>query len=132
MVFVIISATVAIIFGVYAFMPIVNQTTSPVYFQESLVAGSGENQTDTLTQSDLYSGSLSCSDLTVTNNYTVSYTTGVVSFVNGTTAGTYDCEYQYYSSTYLDNTTENTLMRIAILAFIIGVLVWLFKEFGLG
>jgi hypothetical protein len=113
-------------------MPIVNSSTGTPTYTEDLTVGSGENQTDTLTQNDLLSGSLSISGLTVTNNYTVSYTTGVVTFVNGTTAGTYSAEYDYYTATYLDNASERTLMRVVILAFIVGLLFWLFMQFGLG
>jgi hypothetical protein len=127
----IIAVTVAVIIGSAVLIPMVKQTTSDVTYNENLVCGSGENQTDTLTMDNLVSGSLTITGLTLTTNYTVNYTSGLVSFVNGTTPDTYPSEYSYYSATYIDNVSERALMGVIVLAFIIGIVAWLFMQFGM-
>jgi hypothetical protein len=128
----IIALTVAVIIGSAVLIPAVKQTTSDVTYSQDLICSSGENQTDTLTMDNLVSGSLSITGLTLTNNYTINYTSGVVSFVNGTTPGTYASEYSYYSANYIDNANERTLMGVIVLAFIIGLVGWLFIQFGMA
>lgn len=126
----IISLILAVILVASFSLPVVRTGDTLTTTSESLVyANTSNNQTFTLANTPT-SASLSIVGLTLTDNYTVDYTAGTVKVLDGTVVATYSSTYSYEGSTYLTNTTERTLWSIMGLAFIIGLLMFVFVTFG--
>jgi hypothetical protein len=131
---VIIMAVIAIVFTTQLLIPQVKQSVQSSATSENLVYGNTSvNQTYTLAKdaADLEAGSFSITGLTVTSNYTFSYVTGAVKILSGTGTGTYAAHYNYYESAYFDNAGERALFAVIVIAAIIGIVIFLFRGFGL-
>jgi hypothetical protein len=131
-----ITVTLLAILVASLLIPQVQNTTKSQSYTENLVkVNASANEEFTLDKASdgltLETATLSVSGLALTTNYTVNYDTGVVTINNVTAAGTYPATYKYYTSTYLDNSAERTLMAIVVLAGIIGLVVLVFRGFGL-
>lgn len=127
-----IMATLGVIVLAYIFIPVIKSTTSDLEYSELIQCSTGENQTDTLTFTTMKSGSLAVEGLTLTDNYTIDYDTGIVSFVNRTTPGNYSATYNYYSGSYLTDTSDRSLMAVLILLGIMGLIYFIAQGFGIA
>jgi len=132
---ILLGAVFLILIVAYIFLPTIKNITAATETHQTLEVGTPklENATATLTNNDhLVSSSLSIAGLTLTNNYTVSYTTGIISFKNNTKLKNYTATYQYYSGAYENfSTSERTLFAISSLIAIIGVVMYVANGFGL-
>jgi len=91
----------------------------------------GVNTSTTLANTDLVLASVSVAGLTLSDNYTVDYTTAVIT-VNDTTAnGTYTASYSFYGAGYIDSSGTRALAGVVILFLIVGLVAGAFKMFGL-
>lgn len=131
----VIGALLAIILVANVLAPVVDQSRAAQSTTESLARTTAPNfENDTLSKAASYTletGGLTITGLTLTTNYTVDYTTGVVTFNNVTANGTYSATYGYYEASYLTNATHRTVMGLTILACLLGIVALIFKGFGL-
>lgn len=123
---------IAIIVIVNVAIPQVKETTNAQSYTESLVYNDQpNNQNVTLTYTDMVSGSLSITGLTVNTNYTIDYDTGNVEFTGSNTLnGTYTASYEYYSSTYLSTASHRALMGLVIIVILFGLVYFGGSMFG--
>ena len=124
---------IAMIIIVSVAIPTVKTSTDVTSTTQSLIQNVEPNELNTtLTYSDLETGSLSIAGLTLTNNYTIDYTTGVVTFVAGSSInGTYTASYNYYADSYLDSTSNRMAFGLVSLVLIFGLVYWIGKLFGM-
>lgn len=93
-------------------------------------AGGPTHTSHTLEYASFDPQALSIAGLTLTNNYTVDYNTGIVTILNTTANATYTASYSYEASNYLDSAGEIALAGIIMLAFIIGIFYLVLKVSG--
>lgn len=79
----------------------------------------------------LTSGSLTLAGLTVSDNYTVNYDTGLVTIKNETAADNYTATYTYQAANYLTSSSDRALWAVVGLAIVLGLLYAGFYLFGL-
>lgn len=131
----IIGAVIAVILLANFLLPIVRSSTSETRAYEAVVHNTDpvqQNVTLSKAGENLVSGSLTLGNLTLGANYTINYTTGVITF-NASNAlnGTYFADYDYYAAGYVSNTSERTMLALVLLAAFIGVVFMVFNGFGL-
>lgn len=115
----------------YLLIPMIKNTTDSQIDQDTLIkvnATAWENFT--LEKTPMESASLTITGLVVTANYTIDYTTALVTINNATANASYTATYYYYEPGYLENAGERSLMAIGIIACMIGLLMFLFNLFG--
>lgn len=123
----IISLVIIIIVVVFIAIPLIIPSVKDLSANEIMEVNSLENETYTLLQDNPLSGSLTITGLTLTNNYTINYSSKIVSFVNGTTLDNYTGNYDYRADSFINNTTNRTLLNTVIIALIIGLVVMSFS-----
>jgi len=77
-------------------------------------------------------GSVSIPGLTLSSNYTVNYSSGVVAILNATASGNYSVSYQYEPANYLSSASDRSVWGVVTLAALIGVAYLAFRIFGLA
>ena len=114
-------------------IPIIKNNTESQSYTESLIKINASNEENkTLTYTDMETGSFSISGLTATNNYTIDYTTGVVTFVAGSSLNdTYTASYNYYEDTYQTSAGNRAVFGLLILVLIFGLVYLAGSMFGL-
>jgi len=128
----IISLVIAIVLFVNLAFPQVRSMTNAQETTETLSAhilGAGATS-DTLTNTDLVSGGLTVTGLTLTTHYTVDYDAATVTILNATANGTYVADYSYYDAGYIETTGTRSMAAVLILVLIIGLAVGGLKMFG--
>jgi len=120
--------TIILVLLISSFLiPYVKRATSAQDYGERLIRDEAPNEENvTLSKAadglELKSNSLTISGLTAGTNYSVNYTSGVVTFKNVTVNGTYPASYSYYEAEYLTNRTERVMFAVISLAVLIGTL----------
>ena len=124
-------AIVALLIANFA-IPMVKQSTDGIRYSENLIkVNATNNETFNLTQKPVLAASFSITGLT-TANYSIDYTLARVVLNDKTANNTYSANYQYTTGSYLTNTSERVLFAVIGLALIIGLIAYMFNEFGLG
>lgn len=132
---VVISAVILLVLIGNVLAPIISDARSAqTAFQQFERVDAPNDEDFTLTKATqnlaLVDGSLDIGSLVQDANYSVNYTSGVVTIntsVNATLNGTYE----YHEANFIENTTERTLFGIVLLGAIIGVAYMIFKALGL-
>lgn len=118
----------------YLLIPMIKNTTDAQAYRDSLTkvnaSGVGTSENFTLTQTEMETGSLAITNLTLGPNYSIDYTTAIVTLESNTTNWTYTASYNYYEPGYLQTAGERSLMAVGVVAVIVGLLVMLFQMFG--
>lgn len=135
MVMLVVGALLAVILIANVLAPVVDQSRSSQATSESLsrTLATGA-ETETLSKATSYTletATLTIAGLTTPANYTVDYSTGVVTW-NVTANGTYTASYNYYEASYLDNSRDRTLIGLVILASLLGLVYVIFRGFGMA
>ena len=130
----IIGAVLLVVLLVNVLVPIVKTATQATTVMEAITHSAAIEANEDVTlgvTSNLVSGSLTITGMTLATNYTVDYSTGVVTFLgNASTNGTYDAEYQYLEASYVDNRTERSLLALLVLIGIVGAVLFVLRAFG--
>lgn len=90
----------------------------------------GANTTATLTETDMVTNGLSIAGLTVSDNYTVSYSDATVTINDSTATGTYTATYTFYEEGYSDDVGTRALAGVVIVLILAGLVAVAFKMFG--
>ncbi len=120
----------------YLLIPMIKNTTDAQAYRETLTkvnaSGVGTSENFTLTRTEMETGSLAINNLTLGANYSINYSNAVVTLEINTTNWTYTASYNYYEPGYLETAGERSLMAVAVIVVIVGLLMMLFDMFGLS
>jgi len=132
MVVIIVGLVFAImILSTLAFPQVRTMTTAQTVSEEFASAHVLGTETNvTLANTDMVSGGLSISGLTLTDNYTINYNTALVTINDTTNNGTYTAAYSYYGAGYIESTGTRALAALVILLIIVGLFAGSLKMFG--
>lgn len=138
-----ITAVLAVILIANLLFPTVKSTTDIIPYTDTYNrTNNGANQTATLTHSPVdtiisVANSTGGFALIENTNYTVDKAAGTVTFLdnkvpNGTNGLVYTINYNYQPANYLTSTADRVVMGMVLIAALIGLIYWLFVQFGLG
>jgi len=119
-----------VLFTALAFPQIRTMTAAQTTNEVLATHTKGTNQSVTLTNTDMVNGGLSISGLTVTANYTINYTSAVLTINDTTLNGTYTATYSYLAAGYITNTGTRSFAAVLVLFLIVGLTAGALKMFG--